>query len=478
MMKRTLSLLFALCFLMCPLIGCKKGGGTPVATMKASTDNETEDPVLAALPKTDLGGKKMTILSFTEPMDSDDPNVYNENTISSVKHSRTLYAEDRYNITIQYVKNENVYEALTNDRMADGQSFDLALPHPTEGIASILTSGYCTNYLELNSIDTSSPWYNQSQVESYTINGKLYPLVSDIGVDGAGFQGFVYNKDLYLQNNNGEDNLYETVFNGDWTLEVFMETMKKFHPENEGVPEEEKMYSLIYHSKLERTFMYGIGQKTVRRNSEGLYELALDKGKLNTLAENLYDLIYNMDNVYVAKQTFYAGWGTCDMVKIFKAQKAIFFEYDIGGLYNYLRDVTFKIGYLPMPKFDTYQQGYALICGQVGTIIPSTLNEKEDAALLLDTFSRYSYLYLKPAFYDEVLLGRMSPTADDYKMLELLHNSKVYDIGFTIDGAGMGPLKGIMTEVVLNNRSKSVDSYLMSKNAVLLEIVDVINNIK
>ena len=63
-------------------------------------------------------------------------------------------------------------------------------------------------------------------------------------------------------------------------------------------------------------------------------------------------------------------------------------------------------------------------------------------------------------------------------MLDLLHNSTVYDIGFTIDGAGMGPLKGIMTSVVLNSRSKSVDSYLMAKAAVLAEIVNTINTIE
>lgn len=477
MMKRVFSLLIVPCLLLGVLVGCKKDNSTLPATSDKPIDGETEPEAFETLPERDLGGKTLTIVSFNTPLDSDDPAVYNVNGVSNAKHRRTLYAENKYNCVVKYVRVEDVYTSLTNDRMGDGQSFDLAIPHPTEGIAAILTGGYCANYLDLNSLDTTSPWYNQSQVESYTINGKLYQLVSDIHVDDEGFQGVIYNKDLY-KSSGFTDDLYETVFNGEWTLEVFMSTIKQFQPNMDGVPDDERMYSLIYHSGRENSFMYGIGQKTVKRNSEGLYELALDKDKLNTLAENMYEVIYDMNNVYVGKQTYYAGWGKCDMLQIFRSQRAIFFEYDIGGLYNYLRDMTFKIGYLPMPKYDVYQKEYSLIVGGGGIIIPSTLNNKEDAALLLDVFARHSHVYLKPAFYDEVLLGRLSPTADDYKMLDLLHNSTVYDIGFTIDGAGMGPLKGIMTSVVLNSRSKSVDSYLMAKAAVLAEIVNTINTIE
>lgn len=475
MNKKLILLFLSLCLLLGVFAGCKKDKTTEPTDSTVDNDGgNTVDPILASLPSQSLGGREFRIMG--QGLDGVFPKESQSDGLNQSWYQRTLFVEETFDCEIMLTNEDRPYDLISNDSLAGSASFDLVKSHPTEGIASLMTGGYCADLLTLNSFSFDSEWYNQTAIENYITNGKLYMTAADIA-GGGGLTGYVFNRDLYKQLGYSED-LYDVVFAGDWTLEKFYDTIMSYNPDMDGVAESDRMYSLIYHKMQERVYMYGIDEVTVRRNSENEYELALSKEKLNTVADMLYKLVYQSDNVYVGKQTYYSGWGTSEMLNIFSSKHALFFQYDIGGLYIYLRELDFDIGYLPVPKYDTYQTEYRSVAGGCTWMIPATLQTKEDSALIFEAMARYGYLYVQPAFYETILQGRLSKNPDDYKMLELLYNSLVYDVGFTFDGAGTGVLKGILTQVVITEASTTVDSYLQRNSALLNMLVKQINTIQ
>ena len=478
-MKKVLLFLMALCLLLGCLAGCKKPQEPPkVTTGEAPV---TQSPILADLPTKDFEGRDFTILVFGDKaVETDGSIVRREMGSDDLEMSiyrRTLFLEDQYNVNFKMAATQDAYQSLFADVDGGGQSFDLVMPHPTEGIAAILTSGLCTNLLGLNNLSLDQPWYVQSMVENYQTNGKLYTVVCDLDAAGMGFNGIIFNEDLYESVGYTED-LYELVYNGEWTLDHFYRTVMEYQPTNEGVSREDRMYSMIYHKGTERAFMYGAGQTTVKRNSENQYEFALKAESLNVVADYLYKLVYEAENIFVGEPTYYSDFANCKMIQVFKAGHAVFFEYDIGGLYLHLRDIPFNLGYLPMPKLDTYQDDYQMICGGVGTLIPAALNDKEDSAIILEAMARHSHLNLRPAFYNTILQGRLSPEPKDYEMLDYIFSHIFFDIGFTFDGAGTGKMKGILTYVVISDEKNTVDVFLESNSNYMQNIVNTINNIQ
>ena len=471
MKTKLLLLLLSLSMIAGIFSGCKQEEDQQTTD---TTPPDVQGTILDTLPEANLGGREFTI--FGQAVEDLVFHEMQSENLDQISYQRTAYLEEKYNVFMNAIANDRPYDVLSNDSMSGGGTFDIVKSHPTEGIAALMTGGYCTNLLSLNNLSLSKEWYNQSAVESYTTNDKLYLTEININYGGT-LTGFVYNRDLYQQAGFTTD-LYQTVYDGDWKLETFYSTVMAYSPSMDGVADNEKSYSLVYHTGLERSFMYGIGEKTVRRNSENEYELALSPQKLNMAADMLYKLVYESENVYVGEQTYYDGWGTSDMMSIFKSGRAMFIEYDIGGLYTYLRDIEFDIGYLPMPQYDVYQTEYMSNTGGCTWFIPTTISTPEESAVVMEAITRYGHVYLRPAFYDEILAGRLSKKDIDVKMLDLLFDSLVYDIGFTFDGAGAGPLKGVLTYVVIGKKTNTVDSFMESQELIYNAIVNQINNIE
>ena len=481
-MKKYFLFLLTICLVMGSMTACFGSDEPAETTETTASNNEGTTSILDSISVKDYDGATFTILGVgNEDAAGKDGSIVSHNgngeLTEKVVYERTLFLEEKYNMIMNYKATNGTLQAMEADQMGGGGSYDLVIPHPTEGIARIITEGFCADIMSMEAINLDQPWFRAEQIETYTTNGKLYQVASDFSV-GYPIEGFVYNKDLYRDAGLTED-LYDVVFDGDWTLEKFYDTVMSYQPSMEGVSDNEKMYSLVHHQGQENRYLYGCDQKTVKRNGEGTYELALDKDSLNTIASYLYQLIHESENVYVGVNNSEAAWGTSEMMNIFTSGRAIFIHYNIGGLYGYLRELNFEVGYLPMPKYDTYQKDYRSISTNGGVIIPSALapEKQQMSAAVLDAFARYNNVYMRPAFFDLVLQGRLSQDERDYKILELMMDSAVFDIGYTIDGSGTGYMKGILTQVVVISKATTVDSYLTSRASVLSAIVDQINAI-
>lgn len=164
------------------------------------------------------------------------------------------------------------------------------------------------------------------------------------------------------------------------------------------------------------------------------------------------------------------------MWKIFSSGHSLFVTFDLGALYILLRDLDFEKGFLPLPKLDTNQADYQVFCGAGFLGIPALAKDTEASSILLEALSYYSYKNLRTKFFDAILQGRLSKEPEDYEMLELMHEKKVFDVGYTLDQSGVAAQ--ILQTVVVENKRTSVSVYLRNKGNEIRQLEEIANELK
>lgn len=482
---KKIGLLLVLGLLLGVLASCGRGQKPNEGNLTTTEQGSTEPTILDTLPTTDLGGEKFVVMAFSGSdlvaYDSDQTGT----KLGEVSFARTEFVNRLLNTEIEMNILSNptkTYDAIVQNHLGGGSDFMLSMPHPTEGMAATLTGGYCSDLLSVQNFSLDGEWYHQTQVENYQTNGKLYLLSSDWTVAGEGIMALTYHKGLYSALG-GELDLYQTVEDGDWTLDVFLEEVKKLEATGKIDDQTHGTYAMVANrASWEGPLMFASDIQTVRRDSENQFVLNINQSnvttKIDKLLEVVYELAHNSPTVYYTEQPYYnVDLPNADFLKLFLGEKVVFMPWDVGAQYGLLRDRTFEIGYLPLPKYDSYQTEYRTICAAGMMIIPSVLSaeKKEQSAAVLEALARYSYLYARPAFFNTVIGGRLSDASADYDMLVRIQNSKYYDIGNAFDAGSV--MRGIVYTLAVQQKTKTCSTYMKQKTPIMGLILEDINAI-
>ena len=445
-----------------------------------TTSNQSVDennPLISLLPDTDYDST--FVILTREGYNEGQYLVNHEETgdpINAVSVARTVYLEDKYAIDMSVVENENLVTVLNNSHLAGGKEFDLIEPHPTDGITNLMVSGCFANLLEMPYQFTSREWWNQSQVENYTTNGKLYLGVSDLTITGQSLLGLIYNRDRYVSLGFTED-LHDLTMSGGFTMEYLKELLTRCQSSSDGTDEDAAEYGLLFQVESSRRWMYALGQRILTKNSDGVFELSLKKDPLVSLCSAMYGVLYESGDVMVANTGGNKVFAQSDYWTTFESGRALFAAFNIGSNYSLLRELEFDVGYLPLPKLNASQQDYLVVEASALMGLPALAKNGEMSSVILEAMSIWSYQKMRPAFFDTILMGRLSENPDDYEMLEFLHESKFYDFGFTLDSENVA--LNIISEVVINKkRPDTVAGYLVAKENDLDAITDLANTIQ
>lgn len=461
-------------------------GEKPDTEKPTETEQESAEPsILVTLPTTDLKGEEFVIMGFS----GTDLVIYDADQtgtkVGEVSFARTAFVNRLLNTEIRMNVLSNptkTYDTIVQNHLGGGSDFMLAMPHPTEGMAATLTGGYCADLLSVQNLSLDGTWYHQTQVENYQTNGKLYLISSDFTVAGEGIMALVFHKGLYSTLGGGLD-LYQTVKDGDWTLDVFLEEVKKLDATGKTDEQTHGTYAMaVNRASWEGSLMYASDIQTVRRDSENQYVLNINQSnvtsKIDKLLEVVYELAHDTPTVYYTDRPYYnVDLPNSDFLSMFLGQRVVFMPWDVGSQYGLLRERSFEIGYLPLPKYDVYQTEYRTICAAGMTVIPSVLpaEKREQSATVLEALARYSYLYTRPAFFSTVIGGRLSEGPADYDMLALIQDSKYYDIGNAFDAGSV--MRGIIYTLAVQQKTKTCSTYMKQKTPIMGLILEDINAI-
>lgn len=440
---------------------------------------EEGDNPLATVPSADFD-RDFTILSANYCKGWSTLNVNYEDVtgdpIAETIYKRTLAFEEKYNTTVYTtgVDPESVYQGMYSVSMTGDPAYDLVLPHPTQGLATMMLNGWFADLNSISSIDLSGEWYNQSQIENYMSNNKLYIATSDMIVTGQSFIALVYNRNL-METYLFEESVQSLVEDKKWTVEKLSEmiAVTEFGGDNS---DGSQTYGLAFNSASIGRWMYAMGESILVKAEDGSYSAGCSNGKMTDIAQKMNTLLNTHGSTVLVSKAYSLQLADSEIWKAFSGGKALFLTWDVGGCYNYLRDLTFDIGYAPLPMYDTNQGDYYINCAAGLFAIPAVAYDQWESGLAFEYMSRYSNVYLKTAFYERILGGRLSDYPEDYRMLDFLHSKKTWDFGYTLD-EDADFLDCLMVPVVENHAPGAVALHLAQKRNIMQKIVDAANGI-
>lgn len=452
---------------------CKKDEEPSEPEQTQQGSNELQDLV----PTVDMDRDFVVLSDLGEMLTYHD---YTGDPIVDEEVKRTLYIEERFNVTMKTTWVQTAGQGvvtLQQSEMAGGGDYDLMYPHPNEGIELLLTAQLLTDLGDLQYLNLDKAWYNQSQVKNYEANGKLYLVTSDISLPGQGLGSMICNLDLY-RSMGFEEDLYEVFENGEWTIDKLIEYVKESNTYSEGTTN--RTYGLTYQANNTTGMMAAMGQNILQKNSDGQFEIALggkNTERLVTMANKLSELLYKTDgNVFIG-ESYVAGFPTSQHWLNFTSGNALFTNMDIGILYHNLRNLSFEICYLPLPKLYATDD-YTALCGGGFFAIPRQAKNLEESSIIFESMSIYSYEHIRPTFFNTILQGRLSKNEKDYEMLNYIHSIKTFDFGFTFDMVNK-IAQNVLYKLVIDTQGQpNVTGYLRGQSGYFAELVEKANSIQ
>jgi len=247
---------------------------------------------------------------------------------------------------------------------------------------------------------------------------------------------------------------YQLVREGRWTLDKFYEYVKTVSKDNgDGKFDQNDTYGFLTTNGGGLTnFLYTSDMKTVDFK-DGVPEVVMGEyqDKILNLLSFCKKLLHEDNVSWVSKND---PAQTRDM---FMNNQGLFYSEVLSYIVN-LADMDSPYGVLPTPKYDEAQEHYRTHVDGVGSMIsiPSNVDKPDETAYIIEAFALYSYAYLTPAYYDVTLKRKKSRDSESSEMIDIILQSRVYDIGYIYSSIG---LPNLFNQLVLNGSTDFASKY-------------------
>lgn len=461
MKKRIALRLFCLMIsvlLLTACVGCANVPDEPDIKEPADTPEQPEQPeqpekpsepeqidYLLSVPQRDFEQATYTILcrvdkEYEMAGEADSVSLVNEKVLA-----RNNRVQERYNITLDYYPVAGDWSSratfasqLAQSVAAGDDAYQMAAIYTAYG-AELTTQEQFYNLREYEDhINLEAPWWSLSFNENCTVFDKLYFTTGDLSLTmWEGMHAVFFNKEL--AEDYGVDDLYQLVYDDEWTLEQVIEiTAGLYEDDGNDLPGFEDVFGYIGQHKA-RPYITACDLPICERTADGGYKMVfMDEDHIDKVTY-VYDLLYVL--LYENDTSFDRSWlpTGAEERDIFTEDRALFF---LGGLDNAteMRESEMEFGILPYPKLDENQQTYLSSTddGLSSFAIPLSAYEPEMCALILDALAAESKTTVIPAYYDVVLQGRVAQDKESKEMLDIIREDLYFDFGFVYSYALRG----------------------------------------
>ena len=352
---------------------------------------------------------------------------YNGEIINDAIYDRNAQASELLNITIVpqlVITPADMATRIKQAVSAAADDFDVAL-QSLSNLGTTLQNNELANYLNFSTIDTSSPWYDQNSVDTFTLFGeKLYWLTGDyMLLDDYAVHVIFFNKNLVT--NAGQELPYDTVREGDWTLDKFCTMTKAAELDVNGdgrmVIGTDIVAHLENHDKIKH-WVYGCRERSITINEDKTLEIA-------TLSERQVNVVERLYHYTVEEGMTYSISDDSQLSPAFKSGLASSYCIALAFINQY-RDMDDDFGIVPMPKYDETQEEYGhYISNYAATALcsPLTVYDRDFVGTCIETLSAFSTDTVNTALYDVLLTSKLVRDQDSVEMLEIALSTKYYD---------------------------------------------------
>lgn len=336
-----------------------------------------------------------------------------------------------------------------------------------------------TDLTELPYIDIDKPWWNKNAIDTASIAGKSFLLFGDLNYsDKNSTWALVFNKRLYEEN--GLEEPYEMVRNGEWTLDKLEEQCRDITQDLNGdtVLDHNDQWGLLSSDSAVIGFITSCGIKTIETDSAGEFVFSLDSERNVGALSSLYNFFSNgqiqlraqaMDGLVPDIWT--------EIINIFKEGRALYRITTLSDVAT-MRDMEDDFGILPLPKLDaeqdSYYSTYQAWSGR-SYVVPKGASDLERTSVILEYMCSVSTDTLIDAYYDVTLQRKVSRDDESAEMLDIIFDSYTSDIGLTYEIGGLRDL----IQNMMKAKSDTVVSTLASKKESIMtaaeKLYDAVN---
>ncbi len=459
----------------------------PTDTTVAPSDDTTLPPsVEAEIPEdADYTGTTFKVLSRVS-YDStgwgnydivyDEENEFIVNEIKNAVNTRNQALYDRLGVSVEQIK--GTATDAQNKLLAGTYKYDMLLIQ-TADAARLAQQGLLLHTGELEYMDTSKPYYDQTALEQLAIKGKNYYFYSDITVTNFDATWVYYfNHDMI--DKYGLEKPYELLESGDWTLDKLI-SMAETATADPSSTSKTDDWGIAGHQDLIGSIYVGSGE-TIAKVTDTGYELTMYNDRLAAIIEKAiqirpYWARYSInsytvsgDNVLSVSTDNYSG-----LMQFFSQGNVLFMaeviaagRYEIG---NTGKDLD--IGILPSPKFEKNQEYYTPVRNIAAiTCVPYNVPDTEKTSVIIEYWASESHKTLKPAYIEQLQFLRISKHSISRTVIDTIFAARTYDPGFVYSWGDLYPrLTASMYDGYTNFPSK-YNMYKTKATAAIKEFVD------
>ena len=491
-MKKTrfLSAFLALLMLVGPLASCATGD-LPDDTKAEQTAAATEEGtgITDDLPALDYNDQEVTIISrdmegWTRGEVSVDG--VKGDPVNDAIFERNKAVEQRLNIKINSILDNSTVSETVPGKVATAVQagtgeYDIMAAAAYTTFPGTLTGTYA-NLLDTEFIDLEKPYWTQGLNDAVSYDGMQFMATGSILLSIYRFAFVtVFNKNLFTDAN--QPYLYDTVENGQWTLDRQISLVPLFHQDNgNGVQDPEgDIYGFISSNLISTDPYWSSCQiDIIRKNSDGNLEQVLDTDKIHTATDKILELYYGTDNgTYVLSQ-YGSDSEQDDIRNMFAQGQGAMATLRIMALENsIMRDMPQEYGVIPMPKFDEQQDGYNTLLHDQFTVvaIPTTVKgERLDmVSSVMEAMASSSYKIVKPVYYEETLRTKIATDPQSALMMDIITEGIYIDLGIINTSFNVqNSLRAMVGEKVNNtsSRFKAVNKTIKNELTKMVKKLD------
>ena len=351
--------------------------------------------------------------------------------VNDAIYKRNAKVQEQFGIELEYTGTPgdntdmaSFVNVCVNSTQSGADAHDLFCGYSMTG-ATLMTRGVTQNLNSYEIMEFDKPWWPKSLISKATIRDGIYFASGDISTNFIHMMYLVmFNKDMLANINNlSSESLYELAYNGEWTLDKFIELTDGLYLDQDGdnTASEGDRYGAVVTNVHFDPFYAGSGLTTIDVNEEGNLILSPDLFSQKTvdLLEKLCNLLHVSGNAYIKKSE-----------PIFAAGNALLLVDRPYIITRSLTDIDFNFGILPIPKYDAAQEGYRTCLGFGYTMymLSTAANNPEAAAATIELMAYQSYLNVTPALFEESMKMRYADQSDDSFMFDLIRDGVEIDI--------------------------------------------------
>ena len=357
----------------------------------------------------------------------------NGDILNDAIYKRNQRIEEDLNFTFEFIESsskDESYRMVIAEYQSGGDSgLDLISNYAYYSTASALRDCY-VNLYDVETIDISHPWWNQTYVEAATIKDQLYFIVGDLNLTGVDRSMVIY-YNATLANDYKIGNLYDVVLDGQWTIDLLLQYTKDAWVDTNqsgiaDLPDKVGILSSDGAASYDG-FLTAFGIDILAKTSDGGLEIAWDPDKVSSAIDYNIALLSEAGGAYTDSDE-------PTLINKFTNDEALFwlfYIYPSAEVNQALRNMNSTYGLLPMPKFDLNQQNYYTTAQDAYSTmsVMATSTHLSEVGIVFEEWNYRSYMDILPVYCEVIMKTRYLVDAESGMIFDLIRKSIKFDTG-------------------------------------------------